>query len=141
MEHSLERSRISSLFRLKSVCWVNHDFQTWVDHIALPFTSITLNGQLYNGSIESLQKDWDLYSQALNTLKILQIIRKVMVIQASEEDTLIGTYQTQMFAEDRRVVAPYTSSTMLIHDGKTWRISSIINALGHRDWTTREYLT
>jgi hypothetical protein len=137
MEHSLERSRISSLFRLKSVCWVNHDFQTWVDHIALPFTSITLNGQLYNGSIESLQKDWDLYSQALNTLKILQIIRKVMVIQASEEDTLIGTYQTQMFAEDRRVMAPYTSSAML----KTWRISSIMNALGHRDWTTREYLT
>ena len=137
MEHSLERSRISSLFRLKSVCWVNHDFQTWVDHIALPFTSITLNGQLYNGSIESLQKDWDLYSQALNTLKILQIIRKVMVIQASEEDTLIGTYQTQMFAEDRRVMAPYTSSAML----KTWRISSIMNALGHRDWTTQEYLT
>jgi hypothetical protein len=137
MEHSLERSRISSLFRLKSVCWVNHDFQTWVDHIALPFTSITLNGQLYNGSIESLQKDWDLYSQALNTLKILQIIRKVMVIQASEEDTLIGTYQTRMFAEDRRVMAPYTSSAML----KTWRISSIMNALGHRDWTTREYLT
>jgi hypothetical protein len=137
MEHSLEQSRISSLFRLKSVCWVNHDFQTWVDHIALPFTSITLNGQLYNGSIESLQKDWDLYSQALNTLKILQIIRKVMVIQASEEDTLIGTYQTQMFAEDRRVMAPYTSSAML----KTWRISSIMNALGHRDWTTREYLT
>ena len=137
MEHSLERSRISSLFRLKSVCWVNHDFQTWVNHIALPFTSITLNGQLYNGSIESLQKDWDLYSQALNTLKILQIIRKVMVIQASEEDTLIGTYQTRMFAEDRRVMAPYTSSAML----KTWRISSIMNALGHRDWTTREYLT
>jgi hypothetical protein len=137
MEHSLERSQISSLFRLKSVCWVNHDFQTWVDHIALPFTSITLNGQLYNGSIESLQKDWDLYSQALNTLKILQIIRKVMVIQASEEDTLIGTYQTRMFAEDRRVMAPYTSSAML----KTWRISSIMNALGHRDWTTREYLT
>ena len=137
MEHSLERSRISNLFRLKSVCWVNHDFQTWVDHIALPFTSITLNGQLYNGSIESLQKDWDLYSQALNTLKILQIIRKVMVIQASEEDTLIGTYQTRMFAEDRRVMAPYTSSAML----KTWRISSIMNALGHRDCTTREYLT
>jgi hypothetical protein len=137
MEHSLERSRISSLFRLKSVCWVNHDFQTWVDHIALPCTSITPNGQLYNGSIESLQKDWDLYSQALNTLKILQIIRKVMVIQASEEDTLIGTYQTRMFAEDRRVMAPYTSSAKL----KTWRISSIMNALGHRDWTTREYLT
>ena len=113
----------------------------WVDHIALPFTSITLNGQLYNDSIESLRKDWDLYCQALDTLKISQIIRKVMVIEASEEDTLIGTYQTQMFAEDRRVVGPYTSSAMLIHDGKTRRISSIMNALGHRDWTTREYLS
>ena len=124
-----------------SACWVDRDFQTWVDPIALPFTSITLNGQLYNDSIESLQKDWDLYCQALDTLKISQIIRKVMVIEASEEDTLIGTYQTQMFTEDRRVVGPYTSSAMLIHDGKTWWISSIMNALGHRDWTTREYLT
>lgn len=124
-----------------SACWVDRDFQTWVDHIALPFTSITLNGQLYNDSIESLRKDWDLYCQALDTLKISQIIRKVMVIEASEEDTLIGTYQTQMFTEDRRVVGPYTSSAMLIHDGKTGRISSIMNALGHRDWTTREYLS
>ena len=124
-----------------SACWVDCDFQTWVDHIALPFTSITLNGQLYNGSIESLQKDWDLCCQALDTLKISQIIQKVMVIEASEEDTLIGTYQTQMFAEDRRVVGPYTSSAMLIHDGKAWWISSIMNALGHRDWTTQKYLT
>ena len=124
-----------------SICWTDRDFQAWVDHIALPLTSITLNGQLNNDSVESLKKDWDLYCQALDTLKILQIIRKVMVIEASEEDTLIGTYQTQMFAEDRRVVGPYTSSAMLILDGKTWRISSIMNALGHRDWTTREYLT
>jgi hypothetical protein len=124
-----------------SACWVDCDFQTWVDHIALPFTSITLNGQLYNDSIESLQKDWDLYCQALDTLKISQIIQKVMVIEANEEDTLIGTYQTQMFAEDRRVVGSYTSSAMLIHDGKAWWISSIMNALGHRDWTTQKYLT
>ena len=106
-----------------------------------PFTSITLNGQLNNDSVESLKKDWDLYCQALDTLKISQIIRKVIVIEVSEEDTLIGTYQTQMFAGDRRVMGPYTSSAMLNHDGKTWRISSIMNALGHRDWTTREYLT
>ena len=124
-----------------SVCWTDRDFQAWVDHIALPFTSITLKGQLNNDSVESLKKDWDLYCQALDTLKISQIIRKVIVIEDSEEDTLIGTYQTQMFAGDRRVVRPYTSSTMLNHDGKNWRISSIMNALGHRDWTTREYLT
>lgn len=122
-----------------SICWTDRDFQSWVDHIALPFTSITRNGQLNNDSIESLEKDCDLYRQALDTLKISQIIRKVIVIETSEEDTLIGTYQTQMFAEDRRVVGPYTSSAMLIHDGKSWRISSIMNALGHRDWTTREY--
>jgi hypothetical protein len=124
-----------------SICWTDRDFLAWVDHIALPFTPITLNGQLNNDPVESLKKDWDLYCQALDTLKISQIIRKVMVIEASEEDTLIGTYQTQMFAEDRRVVGPYTSSALLIHDGKTWRISSIMNALGHRDWTTREYLS
>ena len=124
-----------------SICWTDRDFQAWVDHIALPFTSITLNGQLNNDSVESLKKDWDLYCQALDTLKISQIIRKVIVIEVSEEDTLIGTYQTQMLAGDRGVMGRYTSSAILDHDGKTWRISSIINALGHRDWTTREYLT
>jgi hypothetical protein len=41
-----------------SVCWTHRDFQAWVDHIALPFTSITLNGQLNNVSVESLKKDW-----------------------------------------------------------------------------------
>ena len=122
-----------------SICWIERDFQAWVDHVSLPYTSITLNGQLNNDSIESLKKDWDLYCQALDTLKISQIIRKVIVIETSEEDTLICTYQTQMFAEDLRVVGPYTSSAMLIHDGKSWRISSIMNALGHRDWTTRDY--
>ena len=124
-----------------SICWTDRDFQAWVDHIALPFTLITLNGQLNNDSVESLKKAWDLYCQALDTLKISQIIRKVIVTEVSEEDTLIGTYQTQMFAGNRRVVGTYTSSAMLNHDRKTWRISSIMNALGHRDWTTREYLT
>ena len=124
-----------------SVCWTDRDFQAWVDHIALPFTSITLKGQLNNDSVESLKKDWDLYCQALDTLKISQIIRKVIVIEVSEEETLIGNYQTQMFAGNRRVVGPYTSSAMLNHDRKAWRISSIMNALGHRDWMTREYLT
>ena len=124
-----------------SACWVDRDFQTWVDHIALPFTSITRNGQLNSDSIESLKKDCDLYRQALDTLKISHIIRKVTVIKVSEEDTLIGTYQTQMLAGDRGVMGRYTSSAILDHDGKTWRISSIMNAPGHRDWTTREYLT
>jgi len=124
-----------------SVCWTDRDFQAWVDHIALPFNSITLKGQLNNDPVESLKKDWDLYCQALDTLKISQIIRKVIVIEVSEEDTLIGTYQTQMFAGNRRVVGPYTSSAMLNHDRKAWRISSIMNALGNRDWMTREYLT
>ncbi len=124
-----------------SICWTDRAFQAWVDHIALPFTSITLNGQLNNDSVQSLKKDWDLYCQALDTLKISQIIRKVIVTEVSEEDTLIDTYQTQIFAGDRPVIRPYTSSAMLNHDGKSWRISSIMNALGHRDWTTREYLT
>ena len=124
-----------------SICWTDRDFQAWVDHIALPFTSITLNGQLNNDSVESLKKDWDLYCQALDTLKISQIIRKVIVTEVSEEDMLIDTYQTQMFAGDRRVIVPFTSSAILNHDGKAWRINSIMNALGHRDWTTREYLT
>ena len=70
-----------------SACWVDRDFQTWVDHIALPFTSITPNGQLYNDSIESLRKDWDVYCQALDTLKISQIIRKVMVIEVNGKAT------------------------------------------------------
>ncbi|MDG1505979.1 MAG: hypothetical protein P8Q19_07335 [Planktomarina sp.] len=124
-----------------SICWTDRDFQSWVNHIALPFTLITRNGQLNNDFIESLKKDCDLYRQALDTLKIPQIIRKVTVIEVSEEDTLIGSYQTQMFAGDRRVVGRYTSSAMLDYDGKTWWISSIMNALGHRDWATREHLT
>ena len=122
-----------------SICWIERDFQAWVDHVSLPYTSITLNGQLNNDSIESLKNDWDLYCQALDTLKISQIIRKVTVIEVSEEDTYIGANQTQIFAGDRRVMGRYTSSAILDHDGKTWRISSIMNALGHRDWTTREY--
>lgn len=39
-----------------SIYWTDRDFQAWVDHIALPFTSITLNGQLNNDSVESLKK-------------------------------------------------------------------------------------
>jgi len=124
-----------------SICWTDRDFQSWVDHIALPFTSITRNGQLNNDFIESLKKDCDLYRQALDTLKISHSIRKVTVIKVSEDDTLTGTYQTQMFAGDRGVMGRYTSSAILDHDGKTWRINSIMNALGHRDWTTQEYLT
>ena len=71
--------------------WIARDFVSWADHDSQPFSTITLTGQLNNEGLASLREDWDLYCQNLGVLKI---IRKVIMIEASEEDTLISTYQT-----------------------------------------------
>ena len=92
-----------------SDCWIQRGFESCADHVSLPFSTITLTGQLNNEDPASLHEDWDLYCQNLDVLKITQIIRKVIIIEASKEDTLIGSYQTQMFAKGRRMVGPYTS--------------------------------
>jgi hypothetical protein len=84
--------------------WTDRNFETWADHVSLPFSTITLTGHLNNKGLVSLREDWDLYCQTLDVLKIAQIIRKAIVIEANEEDTLIGTYQTLMHTKGRRMV-------------------------------------
>ena len=74
--------------------WIARDFVSWADHVSQPFSTITLTGQLNNEGLASLRENWDLYCQNLGVLKIIRIIRKVIMIEASEEDTLISTYQT-----------------------------------------------
>ncbi|MGB0798303.1 MAG: hypothetical protein ACPGRD_03170 [Planktomarina sp.] len=121
-----------------SDCWTDGDFDMWSEHVSLPMVSITRSGQLVNDSLESLRRDWDLYTQTLTTMGVTKIIRNVDVIEPADDSTLIGTYHTQMYAGGIRVVGPYTSSAMLTCESGTWRISSIMNALGHRDWAARQ---
>jgi hypothetical protein len=92
-----------------SDCWIQRGFESWADHVSLPFSTITLTGRLNNEDLASLRGDWGFYCQNLGVLKITQIIRKVIIIEGNEEDTLIGTYQTQMSTKGRRMVGPYTS--------------------------------
>lgn len=121
-----------------SACWTENDFDTWRAHIALPLHFITRAGTLENKDIADLSRDWDLYQSHLRALGITQIIRSADSIEQTDHDSLMGTYRTQMFASGQRVVGPYTSSAMLMRCCDSWRISSIMNALGHRDWAFRQ---
>ena len=56
--------------------WTDRNFETWADHVSLPFSTITLTGHLNNKGLVSLREDWDLYCQTPDVLKIAQIIRK-----------------------------------------------------------------
>lgn len=120
-----------------SACWTDDDYQTWRDHVAFPLHFITQNGQVTNYNEESLRSDWELYQQNLRTLNITQIIRVAHTLEPADENTMLGTYHNQLLSGGTRIVGPYTSSAMLnLIDGK-WRITSIMNALGYRNWTQR----
>ena len=67
------------------------------------------------------------------------IVRRVGTATMINDDQMLGTYRTYILRGSELVVEPYDSSMTLQKGGDgLWRITSIMNALGHLNWKTRQ---
>ena len=118
-----------------STCFLERDCDLWAARILRPFTMITRSGPVYCRTPEDLRANFDLYIEAMTIMKVTDVLRRPISLEPSEDGTWIGTYETELLSRGQRATAPYTSSALLHEVDGTWRMSSILGARGHHDWT------
>ncbi|MGH1414103.1 MAG: hypothetical protein ACRBB0_11470 [Pelagimonas sp.] len=111
------------------------DITRWIARIRLPFALITQTGPVTLTTLQEVTENFNLYLVAMKALKADLIIREKVGSEHCHDGTVIATYRSHFLRQGNRLRAPYTASALLHPDGGLWRMSSILNALGHHHWT------
>ena len=118
-----------------SECFIARNFAAWRDRVVFPFSMITRAGPVVLTTPEQLEDNFNLYLKACDAMGLDQIVRKPISLELCPDGSWIGTYETNLLRHGQRTIEPYVSSALLhIEDGQ-FRMSSILNARGHADWT------
>ncbi|MDW4498718.1 hypothetical protein R5H30_12050 [Sulfitobacter sp. D35] len=131
----MDRQEFQAFLDAISDCFIAGDFAPWRDRIRLPFTMITRTGPVVLTTEDALRRNFELYIVACKALNLDQIYRQPVALELCEDGTIIGTYATDLLSRGKRATPRYTSSMLLVSDPGGWKMTSILNARGHHDWT------
>ncbi|MCE8007494.1 hypothetical protein [Aestuariivita sp.] len=118
-----------------SDCFITHDFEPWRSRIILPFSLVTSVGPIVLTTEEALRENFELYLQAVDAMKLDQVVRVPISFEDCVDGTWIGTYETNLLSGGVRATDPYISSALLIPYPDGLKMTSILNARGHHYWT------
>ncbi|WP_299938690.1 hypothetical protein [uncultured Pelagimonas sp.] len=115
--------------------FLTRDITRWNARIRLPFSLITQNGPVTLQTREEVAQNFDYYLVAMDAMQADLIVREKVGFEPCHDGTVIATYHSHFLRHGTRIRAPYTASALLHPDDGLWRMSSILNALGHHHWT------
>lgn len=118
-----------------SGCFLRNDFAAWRAVVHLPLTIVTALGSEEFHSEEALRENFDCYFRAYSIMALDEIYRRPISVELCPDGLILGTYETNLLRRGQRVVDPFKSSLLLHPEGAGYRVSSILNARGHREWT------
>jgi hypothetical protein len=118
-----------------SDCFINSEFEQWEARIQLPFTLVTGRGPVVLADRAELLGNFGHYISSHRMMKLDLIVRRPIGLEDCKDGTFIGTFETELLAGGKRATVPYTSSALLHRSETGWRMSSILNARGHHEWT------
>ncbi|MDJ0823823.1 MAG: hypothetical protein QNJ09_18700 [Paracoccaceae bacterium] len=114
------------------------DFEAWRNIVSLPLTFITRKGTDVHKTVEELKADFELYMSEFRIHGVSDMVRHAKSAKMVGGDQMIGVYSTYILRSAEFVVPPYESSMTLQRDAEGhWRVSSVMNALGHLNWSDR----
>ena len=118
-----------------SDCFITADFAPWEARILLPFSLVTKHFPVVLSTREELRNNFEHYVNACRIMKLDLISRRPISLEDCKDGTFIGTYETELLSRGLRATEPYTASVLLHRTAHGWKMSSILNARGHYDWT------
>ena len=118
-----------------SVCFISRDFAGWRARILLPFTLVSSRGSEVLATEAELAQNFSLYLDACAVLSLDQIVRRPISLELCRDGLWLGTYETSLMSRGQRATDPYVSTALLHPFEDDPRMSSILNARGHHDWT------
>ena len=115
------------------------DFDEWANATTLPVTLVSREGTSIPRTSAEKRTHFDLFCAAMQTQQVTDIIRQVMTAERIDPWHIAASYKTEMLRHADRVVDPYHSTMTLLFCGDgQWRASTVLNALGHVNWTATD---
>lgn len=120
-----------------STPFMERDVTLWRARIVLPFSMVTATGPVTLRNDDDVKENFDHYIAACDAMRLDLVSRDPVGFEICDAENVIATYRTNLLSHGTRVTPPYTSSALLQHTDGTWKMSAILNALGHHHWTGR----
>jgi len=112
------------------------DYARWRNRLRLPCTFVTQAGPITLASEDDVERSFAMYQMAVRSMGLAHVHHKPLHFDPCPDGTIIITYETNILRRDgSRIMPPYTASALVHPDDGTWRLSSIMNAMGHHHWT------
>ena len=111
------------------------DITSWARRIKLPFSMVTATGPVTLSTSRDVEVNFQLYLKAKTAMHLSVVVRTPISVERCDDTSVIVTSKTQLLNDGKRLVAPYTSSALLHFEEGIWKMSSIMNAIGHHRWT------
>ena len=115
--------------------FLDGDITSWARRIKLPFSMVTATGPVTLSTPRDVEVNFQLYLKAKAAMHLSVVMRTPVSVEQCDNQSVIVTYKTELLDNGKRIVAPYTSSALLHFDDGIWKMSSIMNAIGHHRWT------
>ncbi len=133
-EEALLRLFQTILDRVSAVL-INGDADGWVSAVALPFQLVTRQGIQSFDTEAALREDFAVYQKEFKDHGVTDIFRQALTAQLIDGDQMTGTYRTHIMRGGNHVVPPWESSMTLRNDNGQWRITTVMRAIGHLNWS------
>ncbi|AEI95416.1 hypothetical protein RLO149_c034750 [Roseobacter litoralis Och 149] len=121
-----------------SECFIERDFARWRKRVLYTFSLITSAGPIVIKTDDELRENFALYLQACDAMQLDRIFRVPLGLEECSDGTWLGSYETNLLRNGMRATAPYKSTALLHLRADGIRMSSIMNARGHHDWTGKQ---
>ena len=116
--------------------FMSGDFDGWKQSVALPLTFESRKGTQFFTSEDDLRADFELYQKEFAIHRVTDLARIVKSAELVGSDMMVGTYRAHVLHNGTNVVPPWDSGITLKRQDGLWRVTKIMRALGHLDWTT-----
>ena len=118
-----------------SECFILRDPNLWIRRVILPFSIVTKDGPVVLESWEEVRANFENYLTACDLMSIDMISRQRISVEDCGDGTWLGTYETRLLSNGGLATAPYISTALLSWEKDVLKMSSILNARGHHEWT------
>ena len=118
-----------------STSFLTRDLKLWRSRLILPFSLITKSAFVLLPTEEAVAENFQLYLTAMDCMALDFVDRTPISLEECPDGTWLGTFQTRLLSQEILATEPYTSTALLqMSDGRL-RMSSMLNARGHFEWT------
>ncbi|MBV2358462.1 hypothetical protein KUH32_01625 [Thalassococcus sp. CAU 1522] len=119
-----------------TAAFLTNDVDRLHKSVRLPVLFHTQRGAQVMKTEDELRRDLALYQAEFELHRVTDIVRRTIAVHPLGQSRLVGQYNTHILSGTTQVVPSFESTMHLeLGDDGAWRASSVLNAMGHLNWS------